>query len=130
MKILIVEDNETLGALLARRLEKRGHQVIVADEAGEAQSSAKAFQPDIVILEAQLRGGEDWAAARRLKFDEQTHDIPIVGLVANASEAARALAMQNGCAELHGKPVDFPKLLRLVMAIATPDPITEVEAES
>jgi DNA-binding response OmpR family regulator len=120
MKILIVEDNEPLGALLARRLEKRGHQAIVAKEAGEAQASAKAFHPDIVILEAQLRGGEDWAAARRLKFDDQTHAIPILGLVANASEAARALAVQNGCAALHGKPVDFPRLLRLIESTAAP----------
>jgi DNA-binding response OmpR family regulator len=122
MKILIVEDNEPLGALLARRLEKRGHQVIVADEEGEAQASAKAFHPDIVIVEAQLRGGEDWSAARRLKFDDQTRDIPILGLVPNASDAARALAMQNGCAELQGKPVDFFKLLLAIAATAaTPE---------
>ncbi len=118
MKILIVEDNEPLGALLARRLEKRGHQVIVSAEAGEAQTNAKTFQPGLILLEAQLRGGEDWAAARRLKFDEQTQDIPILGLIANASDAARALAVQNGCADLHGKPVDFPKLLRLIEATA------------
>jgi two-component system cell cycle response regulator DivK len=122
MKILIVEDNEPLGALLARRLEKRGHQVIVADDEGEAQASAKAFHPDIVIVEAQLRGGEDWSAARRLKFDDQTRDIPILGLVPNASDAARALAMQNGCAELQGKPVDFFKLLLAIAATAaTPE---------
>jgi DNA-binding response OmpR family regulator len=124
MKILIVEDNEPLGALLARRLEKRGHQVIVADEEGEAQASAKAFHPDIVIVEAQLRGGEDWSAARRLKFDDQTRDIPILGLVPNASDAARALAMQNGCAELQGKPVDFFKLLRgIATTAATPESV-------
>jgi CheY-like chemotaxis protein len=72
----------------------------------------------VILLEAQLRGGEDWAAARRFKFDEQTQAIPILGLVANASEAARALALQNGCAELSGKPVDFPKLLRLIEVTA------------
>jgi DNA-binding response OmpR family regulator len=120
MKILIVEDNEPLGALLARRLEKRGHQVVVADDDDEAQASAKAFHPDLVILEAQLRGGDDWSAARRLKFDDQTRAIPILGLVANASEAARALAMQNGCAELQGKPVDFHKLLLAIGATAAP----------
>lgn len=117
MKILIVEDNEALGSLLARRLEKRGHQAVVAREAGEAQASAKSFHPDLVILEAQLRGGEDWAAARALKFDDHTRDIPILGLVADASPAARALALQNGCVELQGKPVDFPHLLRLIEAI-------------
>jgi len=120
MKILIVEDNEPLGALLVRRLEKRGHQVIACADALEAQTSAKAFHPDIVLLEAQLRGGEDWAAARRLKFDDQTHEIPILGLVANASEAARALAVQNGCSDILGKPVDFPKLLRLIETTAAP----------
>ncbi len=97
MKILIIEDNAPLADLLVRRLEKRGHQVVLAEEAKEAQESAKAFHPDVVILEAQLRGGEDWAAARSLKFDDHTRDIPIV----------------------------VPKLLRLVMATATPAPLGE-----
>jgi hypothetical protein len=32
----------------------------------------------------------------------------------------RALAVQNGCAALHGKPVDFPRLLRLIESTAAP----------
>ena len=120
MKILIVEDNEPLGALLARRLEKRAHQVIVTPDPAEALASAKAFQPDLILLEAQLRGGEDWAVARRLKFDEQTQAIPILGLIANASQAAQALGAQNGCADVVGKPVDFPQLLRLIETAAAP----------
>ena len=103
MKILIVEDNEPLGALLAQRLEKRGHQVSVTAEAADAHASAKAFQPDLILLEAQLRGGEDWAAARRLKFKGRVGifvkaakrgqdlrlDLPTVG-VKTVEAAARA----------------------------------------
>ena len=120
MKILIVEDHAPLAALLLRRLEKRGHQALVATQRAEAQASAKAFLPDLVIMEAQLRGGADWDAARRLRFDDQTHEIPIIGLVDDASEAARALALQCGCTELAGKPLDFPHLLRLIETVTAP----------
>jgi DNA-binding response OmpR family regulator len=115
-KILIVEDNAELADLLAGRLKRRGHLVLLAAEPAEAISSAKASQPNVILLESQLRGDPDWSTARALKFDELTHEIPIIALMASDSEEARALARQNGCDELHPKPVDFALLLQQIDA--------------
>jgi DNA-binding response OmpR family regulator len=128
-KILIIEDSERLGALLVERLERRGHAVMLAADPAAALASAKASQPDVILLEADLRGGEEWATARALKFDELTRDIPIIGLATNVSEAERSLAMQNGCRDLHGKPIDFGKLFQQIDA-ATPEPADEAEPDS
>jgi DNA-binding response OmpR family regulator len=122
VKILVVEDNEQLGEMLVERLERRGHVVILATDRATGFSSAKASQPDVILLEAQLRGDEDWAAARALKFDDHTRDIPIIALMASNSEEARAAALKNGCDELHGKPVDFNHLIQQIDSVADGEP--------
>jgi CheY-like chemotaxis protein len=117
-KILVVEDSAELGDLLVERLKRRGHLVLLAVDAGAAIAAAKASQPEIILLESQLRGDVDWSTARALKFDDHTRNIPIVALLANNSDEARTLARQNGCDELHPKPVDFVRLLRQIHAAA------------
>lgn len=120
-KILIVEDNAELGDLLAERLKRRGHLVLLAAEPDEAIAVAKASQPDIILLQSQLRGDPDWSTARALKFDELTRDIFVIALMTNNSDEAQALARQNGCDELHPKPVDFDRLLHQIRAAARDD---------
>lgn len=117
-KILIVEDSAELSELLVERLKRRGHIVLLAAEPAEAIASAKASRPDVIVLESQLRGDADWSTARALKFDELTRDIPVIALMANNSDEMRALARQNGCDELHAKPVDFGRLLQQIDAAA------------
>jgi CheY-like chemotaxis protein len=119
-KILVVEDNEQLGAMLVERLERRGHTVLHAETGDAALSSAKASQPDIILLEQQLRGQEDWATARALKYDDHTRAIPIIALMANNSDEAREAAQRSGCDALHAKPVDFAKLIQEIDAAAEP----------
>jgi CheY-like chemotaxis protein len=119
-KILVVEDNEQLSALLVERLERRGHTVLHALDANAAFSSAKASQPDVILLEQELRGQEDWAIARALKYDDHTRAIPLIALLANSSEEARDAARQSGCDELHSKPVDFGRLFQQIDAAAPP----------
>ena len=95
-KILVVEDNEQLSEMLAQRLERRGHVVILAQERDAAVSTAKAAQPALILLASQLRGEQDWSTARALKHDDHTRAIPIIVLMANNSEEERSSAMQNG----------------------------------
>ncbi len=121
-KILIVEDSEQLGEMLVERLQRRGHAVLLATNKDDALSSAKASQPDVILLEQQLRGADDWATARALKYDDHTREIPIIALLASNLEEAGALARQNGCQELHAKPIDFVRLLQQIDAVTAPEP--------
>lgn len=115
-KILVVEDNEQLSEMLAQRLERRGHVVILAQERDAAVSTAKAAQPALILLASQLRGEQDWSTARALKHDDHTRAIPVIVLMANNSEEERSSAMQNGAFELHAKPVDIARLMQQIGA--------------
>ena len=123
-KILVVEDNEQLGALLVERLERRGHSLLRAADAAAAFAAAKASQPDVILLDQQLRGQEDWAVARALKYDDHTRAIPIIALMGANSDEARDAARQAGCDEFHPKPLDFGRLLQQIDAV-TPAPEAE-----
>jgi len=116
-KILVVEDNEQLGALLVERLERRGHSVLRAADAAAAFAAAKASQPHVILLDQQLRGQEDWAVARALKYDDHTRAIPIIALMGANSDEAREAARQAGCNEFHLKPIDFGPLLQQIDAV-------------
>jgi DNA-binding response OmpR family regulator len=115
-KILVVEDNEQLSDMLTQRLERRGHVVILAHERDAAVSAAKAAQPELILLDSQLRGEQDWSTARALKHDDHTRAIPIIILMASNSEEARSSAMQNGAHELHPKPIDVARLMQQIGA--------------
>jgi DNA-binding response OmpR family regulator len=115
-KILVIEDNEQLSQMLSQRLERRGHVVIHAQERDVAVSTAKAAQPELILLDSQLRGEQDWATAKALKHDDHTRAIPIIVLMANNSEEERSSAMQNGAHELHAKPVDIARLMQQINA--------------
>jgi CheY-like chemotaxis protein len=52
-----------------------------------------------------------WDAARRLKSDQQTRNIPIIALTAHAMSGSREKALAAGCDEFDTKPVDFDRLM-------------------
>jgi two-component system cell cycle response regulator DivK len=61
-----------------------------------------------------LPGMDGWEAARRLKSDPQTRDIPIIALSAHVLAGARERALAAGCDEFGAKPVDFDRLLATI----------------
>jgi CheY-like chemotaxis protein len=64
---------------------------------------------------------DGWEAARRLKGNPQTRDIPIIALSAHALAGEREKALAAGCNEFDTKPIEFDRLvatLRRILAKA------------
>src|ERR1700752_1079583 len=95
-KILIVEDNEMNRDMLSRRLIRRGSQIVMAVDGAESIATAKAENPDLVLMDMSLPVVDGWEAARRLKAEPLTRAIPVIGLTAHAM-AGRG-AKRSGCA--------------------------------
>lgn len=77
-KILIVEDDEFLRALAAKRLEKEGYQISVATDGEMANNSVKEVKPDIVLLDLLLPGVNGFEVLKQLKTDPETKAIPVI----------------------------------------------------
>ena len=110
-KILLVEDNEMNRDMLSRRLERRGYQVLIAEDGATGVSTAKAESPDLILMDMSLPIMDGWEATRQIKAASETKGIPIIALTAHAMAGDEEKALAAGCNDYETKPVDLPKLL-------------------
>lgn len=113
-KILLVEDNEMNRDMLSRRLERRGHDVLIAVDGAQGVSMAAGERPDIVLMDMSLPVLDGWDATRQLKADASTATIPVIALTAHALAADREKALDAGCDDYDTKPIDLPRLMEKI----------------
>jgi len=92
-------------------LERKGYEVIFAEDGSIAVDMAGSEQPDLILMDMSLPVLDGWEATRRIKADAATNSIPIIALTAHAMAGDREKAMEVGCEDYDTKPVDFPRLL-------------------
>src|SRR5690606_13642169 len=97
MKILLVEDNELNRDMLSRRLQRRGHDVVMAVDGQAGVDAAVEQLPDLVLMDRGLPVMDGWEATRRMKADVRTASIPIIALTAHAMAEDRERALEAGC---------------------------------
>jgi two-component system, cell cycle response regulator DivK len=111
-KVLYIEDNEDNVYMLKMRLELLGDFEVLAAEDGEKGCALAALErPDIILMDLEMPVVDGWEAARRLKSNPQTRDIPIIALSAHALAGEREKALVAGCDEFDVKPIEFDRLL-------------------
>ncbi len=110
-KILLVEDNDMSRDMLSRRLQRKGHDVLMAGDGMQAILMAESELPDLILLDMSLPVIDGWDAARRLKASAATAAVPIIALTAHAMTGDREKALAAGCDDYDTKPVDFAQLL-------------------
>jgi serine/threonine-protein kinase len=110
-RILVVEDNEMNMDMIARRLERKGFEVLRALDGEEGVAMATAALPDLVLMDVSLPGMDGWTATRTLRAAAATSKLPIIALTAHALASDREKAIEVGCDDYETKPVDFPRLL-------------------
>ena len=116
-KILLVEDNEMNRDMLSRRLERKGHQVVIAVNGQEAIEFAAVEAPDLILMDMSLPVIDGWEATRRLKADAATKPIPIIALTAHAMPEDERKAREVGCNDYDTKPIELPRLLAKMEAL-------------
>jgi two-component system cell cycle response regulator DivK len=112
--ILLVEDNEASRDALARRLERRGYDVLLAVDGQQAVSVGQTAKPDLILMDLGLPVIDGWEATRRLKADATSRHIPIIVLSAHAMTNDREAALAAGGNEFDSKPVRFQRLLEKI----------------
>src|SRR4051812_39250925 len=116
-KILLVEDNEMNRDMLSRRLQRRGHVVLLAVDGQSGVEMARTEAPDLVLMDMSLQVLDGWEATRRLKADGATKHIPIIALTAHAMSGDRQKALEAGCDDYDTKPVELSRLLGKIEAL-------------
>ena len=104
-KILIVEDVAFNLDLLVQLLED-DYQLITAGDGEKGIELAKNESPDLILMDMSLPVVDGWEAARRIKSDAASKQIPIIGLSAHAMDGDREKALASGCDDYLTKPID------------------------
>jgi two-component system, cell cycle response regulator DivK len=110
-KVLVVEDNEMNRDMLSRRLTRRGFQVIFAVDGQQGIDLARSERPDIILMDMSLPVIDGWEVTRRVKSDDATRSVPVIGLTAHAMAGDREKAIEAGCDDYDTKPVELERLI-------------------
>jgi two-component system cell cycle response regulator DivK len=116
-KILLVEDNEMNRDMLSRRLERKGFEVVMAVDGGQAVTMAESERPDLILMDMSLPVMDGWEATRRVKAADTTGHIPVIALTAHAMAGDREKALVAGCDDYDTKPIELPRLLEKIDAL-------------
>ena len=110
-RILVIDDNEPNRRILSRRLERRGFEVLLANDGKAGVETARAEKPDLILMDMNMPRIDGWEATRQIKAAPELAAVPVIGLTAHALTGDRERALEAGCADYHIKPVDFTRLL-------------------
>jgi CheY-like chemotaxis protein len=112
--LLLVEDHEEIWDFLSRRLRRKGHDVVVANDGRSGVDAVRANRPDLILMDVNLPVLDGYSAVRELRADEATREIPVIALTAHAMTGDREKAIAAGCTDYHPKPIDFSRLLEQI----------------
>jgi len=113
-KILVVEDDSDTRKGYNIRLKANLYDTFLASDAITSVRMAREHEPDLIILDLGLPGGDGFTVIDRLKISPQLAVIPIIVVSARTGLVNRARALKAGVTAFLEKPVDNAELLAVI----------------
>lgn len=115
LKILVIEDHDTLREVVLETLANQGHQVTGADSAEAVESLTATDDYDVVVLDLQLPGEDGLSVARRLRQTRPA--IGIIMMTARGLTRDKIAGYTNGADLYLTKPVQLEELCAATLAV-------------
>ncbi|WP_029933217.1 response regulator transcription factor [Rhodothermus marinus] len=116
-RVLIVDDEDDILALLAYNFKREGFEVELARDGVEALETAARWQPDVIILDIMMPNMDGIEVCRRIRRDARLRTTPILMLTARTEEEDQIQGLEIGADMYVGKPVSVPVLLSQTRAL-------------
>jgi two-component system phosphate regulon response regulator PhoB len=116
-RILVVDDEPDITALVAYHLAKEGYRVTTAGTGADALRSAREERPDLVVLDLMLPGHSGFDVLAELRRRDETRDIGVLLLTARKDEPDRIKGLTLGADDYLAKPFSPKELVLRVTAI-------------
>jgi DNA-binding response OmpR family regulator len=113
-KILLVDDDPDVRLAMHVRLKANGYDTCFASDALSSVSEARKQQPDAIILDLGLPGGDGFVVIERLKRHPSLAVIPIIVVSARDVSGNKERAIKAGAKVYLQKPVDNAELLAII----------------
>ena len=110
-RILLVDDDPDVRLAMHVRLKANGYDTFFASDALSSVTEARKHQPDVIILDLGLPGGDGFVVIERLKRHPTLAVIPIIVVSARDVSGNKERAIKAGAKVYLQKPVDNTELL-------------------
>lgn len=113
-RILVVDDEPEIHAVLGKLLSREGYDVDSAYSAEEAFQSIKESKPDLVILDIMMPETSGIEVCNKLKADPDNSDILILIVSARDAQSDRIEGLTHGADDYVSKPFHLRSLVRKI----------------
>jgi two-component system OmpR family response regulator len=121
MRVLVVEDDLKLSAVIRRGLALEGIAADIAGDAEQALVRAEATRYDVIVLDVMLPDGDGFEVCRRLR--QEGNWAAVLMLTARNTVEDRVRGLDCGADDYLGKPFSFAELLARVRALRRRAPV-------
>lgn len=116
-RILVIEDEEALCALLEYNLTKEGYRVTLQTDGDEALFSIEDEKPDLILLDWMLPNVSGIEICRQVRARPELKDTPIIMLTARGEEDDRIRGLETGADDYLTKPFSMSELHARIRAV-------------
>ncbi len=127
-KILVVEDNELNLKLFCDLLRAHGYQVEPVRDGREALDRARAFVPQLVIMDIQMPWISGLELTEQMKADAELSPIPIMAVTAYAAKGDEDRIRAAGAEGYVAKPISLLRFIGAVRDLLAPAPAEAMPA--
>ncbi len=113
-RILVVDDEKKIVALVKAYLEQAGYHVFIAGDGQEALHIARRERPDLIILDLMLPKLDGWEVSRILRQESQ---VPIIMLTARVEDTDKIVGLELGADDYVTKPFNPRELVARVRSV-------------
>ena len=122
-RVLVVEDEDTIGQVVAEALADEGYEVRRARNGREALEILRGWLPQLILLDLMMPVMDGWAfRAAQHRLGGGAPGVPVI--VLSGAREARARAAELGAVEALTKPFELDQMVEAVGRQFRPDPFT------
>ncbi|MBF0386564.1 MAG: response regulator [Candidatus Omnitrophica bacterium] len=114
-KVLVIDDDPVIVALLEKRLQSAGFQIMVASNGATGMERMCAEPPDLVIFDVMMPGLDGYSFLSEVRSNEQVRDIPMI-VITGRGELGDLFRTES-VAAFFQKPFNMDDLVGEVRAI-------------
>ncbi|MCL4294110.1 MAG: response regulator [Anaerolineae bacterium] len=122
IRVLCVEDTEIIRETMVELLKVYGYRVASAKNGQEGVEMTLRWKPDVILMDIRMPIMSGYDAIHEIKFNPQTHHIPIFAVSAWSGKKERDQARLVGADEFFVKPPDFNRLSEAIEVAVTASP--------
>lgn len=123
MRILIVEDSDSIRYMIETLVSARGHEVEAVSTGAKGIQAALARRPDAVLLDLHMAGSFDgFDVCKKLRESDETKTVPIIVISALTDPESKKRALEAGATAYYTKPFSPTALLKELESLPRPKP--------